>query len=158
MRTQTVVSRRATPERWQAALRRAFDNNLRLYQVSGTGQHVVLSGSKVGVAYATDGRDCECKSWLHGDPVCQHRALYWYHQGVLDLDEPSDAPAQTARCGACHGDGFEKMPTGDRLSDWVGVQCRRCSGTGRTPIAPTVTTVTTNVVPFTGRAHPRPAA
>jgi hypothetical protein len=154
MRAQTVVSRRATPERWQAALQRAFDNNLRLYQVSGTGQHVVLSGSRIGVAYQTDGVECECESWLHGDPVCHHRALYWHAQGLLDLDEPAEAPAQTERCGACHGDGFEKMPTGDRLSDWVGVQCRDCGGTGRVAVeVPTGT-----VVLFTVGEEPRPAA
>ena len=30
---------------------------------------------------------------LGGDPVCLHRAAYWYAQGVLELDPEPETPA-----------------------------------------------------------------
>src|SRR5215212_4112996 len=64
--------RHDTPERWQSALRRALDNGVRVYQISGTGEYVATSTSKPGTAYRCSERDCECEAALFGgDPVCQ---------------------------------------------------------------------------------------
>ncbi|MGH2531577.1 MAG: hypothetical protein ACRDJW_04650 [Thermomicrobiales bacterium] len=98
MQTQAVVPtprrRIATPERWQAALKRALADGLQVRQLSGSGQWIATSGTRDGVAYETDGRDCTCEAaMLGGDPVCKHRALYWHRQGMLDLDPEPEPPA-----------------------------------------------------------------
>src|SRR5687768_13468415 len=88
--------RAATPARWQAALRRALENGVKVYQISGTGESIATSQREPGTAYRTDGASCECAAaLLGGDPVCAHRAAYWHRAGVLDLDpEPEPmAPA-----------------------------------------------------------------
>ena len=41
-----------------------------------------------------------------GDPVCLHRAAYWYAGGVLELDPEPDPPALGASpviCFRCRG-------------------------------------------------------
>jgi len=49
------------------------------------------------VAYATDGIACECEATLLGaDPVCRHRAMYWYTIGVLELDDEPEPPTPAA--------------------------------------------------------------
>ena len=42
---------------------------------------------------------------LGGDPVCLHRAAYWYAQGVLELDPEPEPPASAAPviCFRCRG-------------------------------------------------------
>jgi len=43
---------------------------------------------------------------LGGDPICLHRAAYWYAQGVLELDPEPEPPASAAPvvCFRCRGE------------------------------------------------------
>jgi hypothetical protein len=58
---------------------------------------------------------------LGGDPVCLHRAAYWYAQGVLELDLKPEPPASAgpiicfrcrgaeAACPVCQGAGVASL-------------------------------------------------
>jgi hypothetical protein len=58
---------------------------------------------------------------LGGDPVCLHRAPYWYAQGVLELDPEPEPPASAAPiiffrcrgaeagCPVCQGVGLGSL-------------------------------------------------
>ena len=87
-------ARFASPQRWEAVLRRAFAADLRLYREQSTGLAVVTSASKPGVVHSTDGASCSCEAAMLGaDPICAHRALFWHEAGCLDLPpepEPAD--------------------------------------------------------------------
>jgi hypothetical protein len=115
--TRTV--RQASPERWQRALERALFAGVEAKQLAGTGQWIVSSASRPGLAYQTDGISCDCEAaMLGGDAVCLHRAAYWYAQGVLDLDpEPPAAAVVCFRCRGmevgcpvCQGAGIASLP------------------------------------------------
>jgi hypothetical protein len=63
-------------------------------QLSGSGQWIATSGTRSGVAYETDGDTCTCEAAMLGsDPICKHRAAYWFTQGVLDVDPEPEPPA-----------------------------------------------------------------
>ncbi len=80
-----MAERHASPARWQRALQRALFAGVEAKQLAGTGQWVVASASRPGIAYATDGIECSCEAaMLGGDPVCLHRAAYWHAHGLLD--------------------------------------------------------------------------
>src|SRR5215217_9311554 len=80
-------------ERWQAALRRALDNGIRVYQISGTGEWIATSASEPGVAYRCNERECECEAATFGnDPVCQHRAALRCELGILFPEDPEPEP------------------------------------------------------------------
>src|SRR5918994_7007237 len=84
----------ATPERWQRALQRAQFAGVEARQLAGSGEWIVGSASRPGIAYRTDGIECDCEAaMLGGDPVCLHRAAYWYAQGVLERDPEPEPPA-----------------------------------------------------------------
>src|SRR6476659_9744934 len=110
---QTRTSRQASQERWQRALQRALFAGVDAKQLAGTGEWVVSSASRPGIAYRTDGVVCDCEAaQLGGDPVCLHRAAYWYAQGLLALDgdgpeDPPPAPAALATCLHCSGCGVQ---------------------------------------------------
>jgi hypothetical protein len=89
----TMMRRRAaTPERWQAALRRALDEGVQVRQLAGSGMWVATSGSDLNIAYEVSPFMCECQAGQFGDPVCKHRARFWFDQGRLDLlDDPAAA-------------------------------------------------------------------
>jgi hypothetical protein len=74
------------------------------------------------LAYKTDGISCDCEAaMLGGDPVCLHRAAYWYAQGVLELDPEPEPPASAAPvicfrcraaeagCSVCGGAGVAPL-------------------------------------------------
>lgn len=94
--TRPATVRKASQDRWQAALARAIDAGLETWRIGGTGEFLVASKSAPGLAHRTDGRDCTCVAGANGDPVCQHRALYWHAEGMLDLDPEPDPPAPVA--------------------------------------------------------------
>jgi hypothetical protein len=114
METTTRTARQATPQRWQAALTRALDNGVRVYQISGTGQWVATSASKPGVCFAVSVDACECEAAMLGaDPVCQHRAALRCELGMLwpeDPTPPTPAAPAVARprfaCARCEDTGF----------------------------------------------------
>jgi len=37
------------------------------------------------------------------------------------------------KCQGCSGEGYNRMSTGGRLSDWWALNCKECDGTGETP-------------------------
>jgi hypothetical protein len=80
--------RLATIPRWRAALSRAFQKGIGLRYEASTGMAVVTSSSDDTLCYVTDGRICTCQAGENGDPVCQHRALYWFRRGLLNPDPP----------------------------------------------------------------------
>jgi hypothetical protein len=46
-------------------------------QLAGSGEWIVSSASRPGIAYRTDGVTCDCEAaMLGGDPVCLHLAAY----------------------------------------------------------------------------------
>jgi hypothetical protein len=59
---------------------------------------------------------------LAGDPVCLHRAAYWYAQGVLELDPEPEPPASAAPviCFRCRG---------------AEAACPVCQGAGVAPLS-----------------------
>jgi hypothetical protein len=59
---------------------------------------------------------------LAGDPVCLHRAAYWYAQGVLELGPEPEPPASAAPviCFRCRG---------------AEVGCSVCQGAGVAPLS-----------------------
>ena len=100
--TATRPQRHATPERWQAALRRALAENVQVRQVVGCGLWVATSGSDPSKAYAIQvhngiAHGCECPAGEFNDEVCKHRAAYYHAAGLLDLDpEPEPEPPAPA--------------------------------------------------------------
>ena len=89
--------RQATPQRWQRALHRALFAGVEAKQLAGSGEWIVSSASRPGIAYRTDGISCDCEAaMLGGDRVWLHRAAYWYAQGMLELDPEPEPPASTA--------------------------------------------------------------
>src|SRR5215217_7264061 len=105
--------RQASPERWQAALARALADHVTVRQVNANGMWVASSGTDAAMAYlleVTGGivHSCTCPAGQFNDPVCKHRARWYYDAGLLDLDDPEpDPPAlgASADCPHCHGCG-----------------------------------------------------
>ena len=143
--TDTRRQRTATPERWQAALRRAIADGVQVRQIGSTGQWVATSATDKAMAYlieATNGiaHGCGCKAGEFDDPVCCHRAAFYHLAGLLDLDDDPEpeppAPAATAPvpmmdCWNCNGRGTERI-TGASGAVFV-VDCLACKGTGELP-------------------------
>ena len=90
----------ATPQRWEAALKRATAAGLEVFQTADTGELMVTSASKLDTLHRTDGRRCSCEAALAGDPVCMHRAVARFVLGLLPASPP---PAPT--CASCLGKG-----------------------------------------------------
>ena len=83
-----------TPDRWEAALKRAHLAGVQVRQLAGSGQWIVTSASGSEVAYETDGNTCTCAAALLGnDPVCLHRAALREHLSKGSQPEP---PAHAA--------------------------------------------------------------
>jgi hypothetical protein len=88
------TTRQASPERWQRALQRAQFAGMDAKQLAGSGEWIVSSASRPGIAYRTDGIACGCEAaMLGGDAVCLHRAANWYAVGVLERDPEPEPPA-----------------------------------------------------------------
>jgi hypothetical protein len=123
--------RQATPERWQRALQRALFAGVEAKQLAGSGEWIVASASRPGIAYKTDGVSCDCEAaMLGGDPVCLHRAAYWHARGVLDLDPEPEPPALGApSCWACSGGGVVYVRDCERAG-WPYSTCDVCGGSG----------------------------
>ncbi len=132
----TRPARRATHERWQAALRRALAEGIQVRQLAGSGAWIATSGTDAAAAYLVSGNGCECQAGEYGDPVCKHRAAYWHVLGSLDLEpEPAtsfvDVPVP-APCPVCRGTGFDPACHG-HLVEWrymVHCPCSACDGAG----------------------------
>ena len=120
--------RQASPERWQAALARALAEGVTVRQVNANGMWVASSGTDATMAYlleVTGGivHSCTCPAGQFNDPVCKHRARWYFDAGVLDLDDPEPEPPASAApvscfrcrgtdagCPVCQGEGIASLP------------------------------------------------
>lgn len=136
---QTVTRRpvrRATPERWRAALKRAMAAGVQSRQLAGSGAWVATSATDPLAAYVVSGQNCECRAAAEGDPVCLHRAAFWHAQGALELESEPAAPVVTtpalATCPTCGGNGIDPACRGHRISAgyFVHCPCFGCDGVG----------------------------
>jgi len=84
-------SNQDTPERWQAALRRASAQGVQIRQIQ-CGAWVATSGTDTEAAYLVTSHGCECAAGVALDPVCKHRAALREMLGTLAREEPV-APA-----------------------------------------------------------------
>ena len=130
--------RRATPERWQAALRRALEENVQVRQLVGSGAWLATSGTDATKAYeltVVNGvvRGCRCPAGEHGDPCCKHAARFSFAAGLLDLDLADDPTPPAPRCAGCGG---RVVACQDKPLPQV-IRCPRCAGNARS-IAPAV--------------------
>ncbi|HZU76311.1 MAG TPA: hypothetical protein VFA70_06070 [Dehalococcoidia bacterium] len=92
----TANRRRPTPDRWQAALRRAFAQGIEVRQLAGSGMWIATSGTDASVAYEVSQFGCSCPAAEFGDPVCKHRAAYYHLLGILELDDEPEPPTPAA--------------------------------------------------------------
>jgi hypothetical protein len=132
MGTTITTPRRASPERWQAALLRVIREGIQVRQLAGSGAWIATSGSDAATAYELEVagelvHGCACLAGLNGDPVCKHRAAYYLMVGVLDPEPDPPAPALT-RCGYCSGRGEETVV--GKSGAAYRFACRLCEGTG----------------------------
>ena len=127
--TSSPVSRnrQASPERWQAALTRALAEGVTVRQVNANGMWVASSGTDATMAYlleVTGGivHSCTCPAGQYHDPICKHRARWYFDAGLLELDDPEPeppAPAAPVVCFRCQG---------------TDAGCPICSGIGIAPL------------------------
>lgn len=151
MSPSTFVSRRESIDRWHAAVRRADEKSVKLFQIESTGVYIATSGTRHLVAYRTDGIECECAAAVAGDPVCLHRARYWQAMGMLELDETTP---ETVACFPCDGSG--KLWS---AGSWSPDRCGFCSGAGVVEVVlDRIGPVVDNVVEFPAVDHYPPAA
>jgi hypothetical protein len=87
--TNRITLRESTPDRWQAALRRAIAEGVQVRQLAGSGLWVATSSHDPGVAYEVTPWSCECTAGQFDDPVCKHRAALLHRLGHLALDDES---------------------------------------------------------------------
>ncbi len=133
--------RRATPERWQAVLKRALAEGIQVRQLAGSGAWIATSGTDAAAAYLVSGNGCECQAGEYGDPVCKHRAAYWHALGALDLEpEPAAAPIvaepAAATCPSCGGNGFDPACAGHPVAGMmVHCPCPTCDGDGAVTVS-----------------------
>src|SRR5689334_8586558 len=84
MVTQLRPPRAETPQRWQAALRRAANNALDVFKVVGMdGTFAVTSASDPSLCYLATPTSCGCPAALADDAVCMHRAAVRAALGLL---------------------------------------------------------------------------
>ncbi len=137
---QQTRTRTSSPSRWRRAVQRAISEGVQVRQLAGSGAWIATSGQDATIAYqvAISGgvaHGCDCPAGEHGDPVCKHRALWYHLAGLLDPEpEPATlAIAVVVPCRDCGGDGYQRIVTGGRLSDWIAAPCHACLSTGIVP-------------------------
>lgn len=78
--------------RWQSAYERAVAAGLMIRPgMFGSPLWTVTSKSRPDLVYAVSATICGCLAAEHGDPVCQHRALFRFVNGTLP--SAPDVPA-----------------------------------------------------------------
>jgi len=132
------ITRRDTPERWQAAAKRAAAEGVTVRQLAGSGAWIATSGSDITIAYEVTPWHCECRAGEFDDPICKHRATLRVRLGWLTVEPDPEPPAAAVPirqpeqpCASCHGYGwgYGTVSGGrtDRLTCWI------CDGTGVEP-------------------------
>lgn len=84
----------ATYERWQEALHRAIKEGVKVSQINHSGQWIATSGTRAGESYEimVFWKDdmavlqCSCLAGEHNDPVCKHRARWFFEHDMLEFD------------------------------------------------------------------------
>src|SRR5690349_155867 len=127
-----VVLRHAdTPERWAAALKRAQDAGVKVYEL-GHGRYAVTSAHDPSKAYEVTviPERCTCPAAQVGDPVCVHRAALRANLHPEPPHAPCDPDAEALRWArndwdrACRDlERFNgRLERGEVLSDraWAG--------------------------------------
>jgi len=105
--TMTRQGMRApSPARWQGALRRALAAGVQVRQIGSTGQWIATSATDPTAAYELAivngvAHGCTCQAGQHGDPVCCHRARWWFAAGLLSLEADPAAPLPAPTCAGC---------------------------------------------------------
>ena len=89
--------REATPQRWEAAARRAVDEGVQVRQVNESGAWVATSASDPVMCYLLEVRQgvvvrCSCPAGAHGDLCCKHAARFYLDAGVIDPDSGLRSP------------------------------------------------------------------
>ena len=81
-----------TPERWEAALTRAKQANVKVYEL-GRGRYAVTSAHDPSKAYEVTSvpETCTCPAAMGGDPICLHRGAVRDH--LRPQPEPPAHPA-----------------------------------------------------------------
>ncbi len=126
-----------TPERWQAALRRARDRGVSVRQLAGSGAWIATSTTDPCVAYEVTTHTCASHAGQHDDPICLHRALLRYLLGWLEFDPEPVPPTPAALCQPerpcpdCSGDGWWYGSTTD--TRYTTITCGSCRGGGVDP-------------------------
>jgi hypothetical protein len=85
----------ATPDRWQVALQRALKEGVRVWQSELTGAWVATSGTLSGKYYELEifthteppTITCTCEAAENNDPVCKHRARWYWEHDFLEIDD-----------------------------------------------------------------------
>lgn len=121
-------------QKWEAALTRAIEERISLRFDREPGA-LASSGTAQGIEYRVTFEACTCKAGEKG-LICKHRAALLFASGKFDsIQEPetNESLIVSQTCPSCDGEGFSRMYTGGRLSDWWAIQCRVCEGGGQVP-------------------------
>ncbi|MDQ3694334.1 MAG: hypothetical protein M3464_11995 [Chloroflexota bacterium] len=126
----------ATPTRWQSAVERAISEGVQVRQLAGSGAWIATSGSDAATAYEIEvtgevAHGCSCLAGINGDPVCKHRAAFYFALGLLDPEPEPPAPA-LAPCGYCFGRGWETVI--GKSGAAYRFDCQVCDGAGSVPV------------------------
>jgi len=104
----------------------------------------IAIGYRVEIERQTTHRTCRASE---AQMLCKHVAALADKTGLLDClmpdfytrafglgpvdPAPAVTPAELISCPDCHGDGYTRMYTGSRMSDWISFDCHRCEKTGQ---------------------------
>ena len=114
--------RQASPERWQRALQRALFAGVEAKQIAGSGEWIVSSACRPGVAYRTDGVACDCEAAMLAAIRCACTAPPTGTRGAVGVGPGAGAPAPAAvvvcfrcrgmeaGCPVCQGAGVASLP------------------------------------------------
>ncbi len=126
---QTRKPMAATPARWQAALRRAFEEGVQVRQLADSGAWIATSGTDAAIAYEVEvvaglAHRCACPAGASGDPVCKHRALVHFRHGLLDPEPPTPAapalvPAMDARDAEAESAYYRRLDAAEAYAAFI---------------------------------------